>query len=104
MERILLCWSSKFDDQHKMLIELLNDVFIIVREKQSGVNLTTGIDGLIRYTQEHFRDEGEAMASINYPKLNEHKAIHGNLLYEVTTYKKRIDNNDEKVVQEFYLF
>ena len=58
----------------------------------------------MREDWEHFRDEEEAMAEITYPNLDEHKAIHGKLLNEVTTYKKRIDNNDEEVVQEFYLF
>ena len=95
---------QKFDDQHKVLIGLLNNIFVIAREKQSANNLASGINTLIEYTQEHFSDEEEAMASVDHPKLNEHKAIHGKLLNEVITYKKRIDNDDEKVVQEFYLF
>lgn len=101
------CYSvgvEKFDKQHKVLIEILNDIFIIVREKQSVDHLGPVLYKLVQYTQEHFRDEEEAMAAVNFPKLDEHKAIHGKLLNEVTTYQRRLEANDEKLIPEFYQF
>jgi len=95
---------EKFDKQHKVLIELLNDIFIIVRENQSVDHLGPVLYKLVQYTQEHFRDEEKAMAAVNFPKLDEHKAKHGKLLNEVTTYQKRLEANDEKLIPEFYQF
>lgn len=95
---------KKFDEEHKVLLELINDTFIVVRDHQSVEHLLMTINSLIQYTQEHFSGEEEAMEKIQYPRLEEHKAIHGRLLQEVRSFKKYVDNNDEKAIQGLYLF
>ncbi len=94
----------KFDDEHKMLLELVNEMYIIVREHQTVDHLSVAINKLVQYTQEHFTNEEKAMEEIDYPQLEEHKTIHVKLLNEVIAYKKRVENNDNEAIQEFYTF
>jgi hemerythrin-like metal-binding protein len=95
---------EKFDEEHKVLLELINEMFIVVRDHKTVDHLEVMINKLIKYTKEHFSDEEEGMAEINYPHLDDHKQIHAKLLSEVTAYKKRIKHNDEEAIQGFYVF
>ena len=95
---------EKFDDEHKVLLRLINEMLLVMQDHQTVNHLSVTINKLIQYSQEYFGNEEKAMAEINYPKLDEHKAIHAELLNEVTAYKKRIDNRDEKAIQGLYHF
>lgn len=95
---------KKFDDEHKVLLELINEMFVIVRDSQDVANLDVTVNKLIQYTQEHFTDEEQALEEANYPNLTDHKAIHSKLLEDVKSYKKRVDENDENAILGFYHF
>lgn len=95
---------KKFDDVHKVLLELINEMFVIVRDSQDVANLDVTVNKLIQYTQEHFTDEEQALEEANYPNLTDHKAIHSKLLEDVKSYKKRVDENDENAILGFYHF
>jgi len=95
---------EKFDNEHKILLGLINEMYVIVRDHQSLDNLIVAINTLIQYTQVHFSDEEQAMEGVDYPKLQEHIIIHEKLLNEVTHYKKRVENNEDEAIQDFYLF
>ena len=93
-----------FDDEHKVLLGLINEMFDIVRNNDEVEKLSMTINKLIQYTQEHFSDEEQALEKINYPQLDEHKKIHSCLLHDVTAYKNRIDNRDEDTILGLYHF
>lgn len=93
-----------FDDEHKVLLDIINDMFIIVRDQKGVEHLPVQVNKLIQYTQEHFRDEEEAMEKAGFPALEDHKAAHAKLLHDVTAFKKRIDEGDEQVITTFYHF
>ena len=95
---------QKFDDEHKVLLGLINEMFVIVRKGDDVEKLSVTINKLIQYTQEHFSDEEKALEEMNYPQLEEHKKIHSRLLHDVTAYKNRIDNRDEDTILVFYHF
>jgi hemerythrin len=95
---------ATFDDNNKVLLEVINEIFIVLREKQTVDHLVVTINKLIQYTQEQFSDEEEALEEINFPRLEYHKRMHGKLLNEVAVYKKLIDNKDEKAIQGLYSF
>ena len=93
-----------FDNEHKMLVDIINEMFVIVRDKKGLDHLPVQINKLIQYTQEHFADEEEAMAKVDYPALEAHKAAHAKLLHDVTVFKQRAENGDEQVITTFYHF
>ena len=94
----------RFDDDHKILLDILNEMFIIVRD-QKGINyITVEINKLTQYTQEHFANEEAAMEKIGYPALDDHKTIHAKPLENVHLFKERIDNGDTQATTTFYHF
>ncbi|BCL62520.1 hemerythrin [Desulfomarina profundi] len=95
---------EQFDNEHKILVDLINEMFIVVRDKKSVDHLAYAIDQLIEYTQNHFSSEEEALAQVNYPDLDAHKDMHGRLIKDVQKHKKRIENNDRQERTDFYHF
>jgi hemerythrin len=68
------------DQQHKMLIQRLDDVdAAIERSKGEGVIVKT-ISFLMDYTNFHFSTEEKNMKASNYPGLEEHLKAHKELI------------------------
>ncbi len=80
MEKIK--WSTEYniglepiDTQHQKLVEILNNLNEVKREKDME-SLIRIFHDLICYSRIHFFDEEEIMKKINYPKYVEHKEEH----------------------------
>lgn len=95
---------EKSDQEHMVLVELINETFIIVRDKGSVATLSEAIVKLIDYTKVHFADEEEALAKVNYPLLDEHKEIHLNLMEQVYEFQKQIASEGENLRTDLYKF
>jgi len=95
---------EKFDDEHKVLVELINDVFEMVRDKKSMDTLKDAVAKLIEYTRIHFADEEEAMEEAAYPHLEEHRDIHANLLEQVLEFQEEIHSGRDELRTDFYKF
>lgn len=95
---------QKFDDEHKVLLEIINELFVIVRDQKTVDHLTIEINKLIQYTQEHFVEEEAAMEKVGYPALEDHKAIHKKLINDVSAFKKQVENGDKEAIKTFYHF
>lgn len=83
----MLKWSDNFsvnhtgiDEQHKELIEIINDLVVYISEKDTEfshlLDLVTKLDN---YVAEHFRFEESLMTENSYPEMDEHVAQHNNL-------------------------
>ena len=66
----------KFDDHHKKLISLINELHegMLTGKHKDIVGNT--ISELLKYTKYHFGEEEKLMAVNRYPGLAEHKAQH----------------------------
>ena len=95
---------SQFDDDHKILLGILNEMFIIVRDQKSLNHLSVELDKLIQYSEEHFANEETAMEKVGYPALDNHKKVHGKLLEDVLQFKKRVDSGDTETATTIYHF
>ncbi len=95
---------DKFDQEHMVLVELINEMFVIVRDKGSVATLNEAIAKLIEYTEVHFADEEDVMEKVNYPLLEEHKEIHVNLLEQVFEFQKQIESEGENLRTDLYKF
>ncbi len=102
---------AQFDMEHKVLVDLINDMYSIVRHHDDNLTPEHEIAELIKYTQAHFRGEEETLEKCGYPLLDEHKKIHAKLEQEVLEFKEQIEKcNDtlgrcsEKVISKLYLF
>jgi hemerythrin len=64
------------DEQHKMLIQHLNNLTKSIERRQGPAAIAETLGFLIEYTHFHFSAEEKHMAACNYPKLEHHQMKH----------------------------
>lgn len=64
------------DEQHKMLIEHLNNLSKAMEQHQGPHAVPDTLSFLIDYTDFHFSTEERNMEALNYPDFNAHRAMH----------------------------
>ena len=79
----LLNWSDDLsvkvngiDNQHKMLVNLINDLHNAMKDGKGKEKLGTILNELISYTKYHFSAEEKLMQQKNYPGYQQHKREH----------------------------
>ncbi|WP_161629966.1 bacteriohemerythrin [Desulfogranum mediterraneum] len=95
---------EEFDLEHQKIVQLLNEMFRVVRDKLDPAKVEDVIEALIAYSQKHFAAEERAMAEACCPELDEHRREHGKLIQSVSAYRQRLEAGDQKVAGELYLF
>jgi hemerythrin len=98
---VALRWSEqlevgveKFDNQHKKLVDLLNEFYAAMQEKKDKEILIKIVRSLIDYTIVHFQDEEKVLIINKYPDYAAHKREHENLKMEVNSFMKKYRKND----------
>ncbi|HYD31505.1 MAG TPA: bacteriohemerythrin [Azospirillaceae bacterium] len=92
----LMNWNDKmsvgvqqFDDEHKRLVAMLNDLFDAVQAGKGKDVLGKILDGLIDYTKKHFANEEQHFTKFAYPDLAAHKKEHEDLAKQVLDVQKK---------------
>ncbi|WP_456418792.1 bacteriohemerythrin, partial [Methanocaldococcus infernus] len=67
---------STFDEEHKTLIETLNEVYSLLENKESEKAKELLRNNIVEYASKHFKHEEEIMEKYNYPELENHKKVH----------------------------
>jgi hemerythrin len=80
------------DEQHKMLLEKLNDISNAIENQQGTDVIIKTLDFMMDYTDFHFKAEEKEMTENNYPRLDYHKRMHKEF---VDTLQKMIDEYKE---------
>jgi hemerythrin len=82
----LVTWSEALaidleaiDDQHRHLIDLLNQLFQAVIGGESSATIHANLAALIEHTRVHFEAEEHVMEDLAYPGLEIHRAEHESL-------------------------
>jgi hemerythrin len=74
---------KKFDDQHKKLVDLVNQLHDAMKAGEGNTMLGVVLQSLISYTGSHFADEEKMMQAHTYPDFAKHKAEHEKLVKQV---------------------
>lgn len=74
---------SRFDDQHKKLINIMNELHTAMKKGEGQLVLGGIFQSLADYTKEHFAAEEALMEANGYPDLSRHKTAHEQLLGRV---------------------
>lgn len=97
----LIEWKSEYevkidktDNEHKELIEYINQFIIAVNNKNHDQAISTFND-LFNYTSFHFSEEEEFLRSIDYPEYNAHKGIHNSLIDKLKKTQNEITNEKD---------
>ena len=84
---------DEIDNQHKVLVNMINELNTAVHGGWGKEARKEVIDKLIEYTKVHFATEESLMSITAYPKSNNHKEQHGNLISMVKEHIKRYEND-----------
>ena len=97
---IIFKWDNSFsvaneeiDQQHKMLFDLANSIGDDLNQQRIKKNIIV----LYKYTREHFAAEEQMMQRISYPKFEEHKELHKDLITKLDTISAQPFEDDESV-------
>jgi len=107
----LITWTAEqygtkveqFDDQHKVLFDLLNDL----HDAAGGSDRSdTGskLDALISYVVEHFQSEEKLMQEKGYAGYEAHKAEHDKLIATCADLQSKFHAGSGDVTQETTAF
>lgn len=75
---------SKFDDEHKKLVDMVNNLHDAMKAGKGKEVVGTILDGLVTYTRTHFASEEKLMLQHKYPGYENHKKEHNALVMQVT--------------------
>ena len=92
------------DDQHKVLIELINRLHQASAGKSDKAVLRKILGDLVDYTVEHFKFEEDFMTQSEYPGYEQHKAAHVALVGQVTDLVAAFDAGKAKLGGEVFQF
>lgn len=95
---------EKFDYQHKILIDLINQLLEAMREGNEKQEVSRVIEGLIEYTEFHFGDEEKIMKQYSYPGLVKHTDEHKLFIEKIKVFRSNIRSGKLTVIDEINQF
>lgn len=111
MSSELFQWSDSYsvgvqeiDEQHKELVDLLNQLHTAIMEKHGSEASRRILDELADYTKTHFMVEESLMRISNYPDFETHKQIHEDLIGQVVSLQQKLDDGQTKISFELLHF
>lgn len=95
---------SKYDEQHKILFTMINDLADAMQQKKSKEAVGRVLNGLAEYTVNHFADEERNFAQTHYPEETQHKALHKKLLDQVSELIGKFNAGEPLITQDVINF
>ncbi len=108
MEKEFFHWEDnlsvgiqEIDEQHKLLIDLINRFFneVLVKHNTSVANEI--VTKLLQYTEIHFAVEESLFRIFNYPKYEEHKEQHKKITRQMQVFENQIELGEEVSTELF---
>lgn len=96
--QVLSVEVDEIDDDHRKLIELFNILNRSLNEGASPEYLAAVLEELINCTVWHFSHEERLMLQCNYPDMEQHKAIHKELIASARELQDKIFKADLAIV------
>ena len=105
-------WDEKYsvrvpsiDRQHRDLIDYINKLQTeLASSEPDNLMIELILNGLIRYTNTHFKYEEMLFSMYKYPDSDEHKEAHNRLFQSVAKFKQRFDAGVPNVGEELLAF
>lgn len=93
----LMIGIKRVDDQHKVLVKMINDLHKAMKTRQGQPALERIMGELVDYTVMHFGMEEKLFAKYGYEEERQHKAIHKKLVNQVVDYQKKLKSGDPTI-------
>lgn len=95
---------QQIDEQHKKLIDLLNELWRSMMDGKGPDHIGQTLDGLIAYTLTHFEAEEALMREHQYPGYEAHRQQHERLTAQVRTMQTDFKEGHSTTPRELMLF
>lgn len=95
---------DKFDNAHKVLFNMVNDLADAMQQKKSKEAVGRVLNGLAEYTVNHFADEERNFAQTHYPEEAQHKALHKKLVDQVVELIGKFNAGEQLIAQDVINF
>jgi len=95
---------AQFDQEHHKIIELIDAMYIALRDKQGKEIIEKVCREAVSYTEVHLANEEQALISINYPDLEEQMTEHARMKREVEKFQELIAGNYTEGATGLYHF
>jgi len=82
---------KKIDDQHRMLIDMLNEFYENIKSKSTKEILADLIKNMKEYVAHHFSTEEELLRQHGYPDFEKHKSEHKVFINKVEDFENRFN-------------
>jgi len=92
------------DEQHKVLLGLINELHAGMRARKSDAVLVGVVERLKEYTVKHFGQEEEYFDRYGYSETKAHKEIHAKLVRQVLDFEAALKSGKAKVTMEIMRF
>ena len=109
----LVTWSSTFtvgvkiiDDQHKGLLDLVNDMFnhVTGNENDEREYFSMVIQQAVQYVKVHFSTEEKIMIQTKFPGYAEHKKAHDTFILAIVENIRKFDAGKRLILSDFIKF
>ncbi len=80
---------NSIDEQHKKLIDMINDFYDNIASRSNKDNISTLLSSMKQYTLEHFTREENYMKKFNYPDYESHKKEHDVFIAKVNDLEEK---------------
>ncbi|MDZ7818853.1 MAG: bacteriohemerythrin [Aliarcobacter sp.] len=78
------------DKEHKQLFDIAQEAFLNVEDKDKTKKIKEILTDLYDYMKTHFTHEEKFMTEINYPKIEEHKKLHREIISKINDFVKQL--------------
>lgn len=104
-------WEDKYlvgfetiDNQHKHLVDILNELYDGLVNGTTNDIIETTLDSLVDYTIYHFNGEEALFKKNNYPDYLAHKKMHDDLTGQVLEIQKNVKSKSATLTYEMMDF
>ncbi|MBX3042411.1 MAG: hemerythrin family protein [Candidatus Kapabacteria bacterium] len=107
----LISWNNslsvnvtKFDDQHKVLVNLINDLHEAMMNGKGKLVIGKILQDLTSYSESHFAEEEKYFAQYSYPKTVTHIKEHRDFINKVIDFRQGYDSGKLSISVEVINF
>lgn len=92
------------DTQHKKLVDYINRLNEGIEEGKAAMALKVILDGLVSYTEVHFKYEENLFNKHGYENQEEHVAHHKKLVSQVVEFRDKFTNGEAEISNDLMDF
>lgn len=95
---------SLMDKQHRHLLDLINQLFVCMKDGGDRMMVGKIVDELVNYTVTHFRAEEDLMRKHKFPGYEAHCRIHKTFIDRVSTFVSKLKSGERMAPADVYKF